>query len=207
MATARDICTRALKRLGIVAVGESMTAAEAADALADLNDMIASWQTLGVNTLASAFTLNDTVVFFVPPRILDTETDRTSTSDVLSYQGAWNASTNTPSLATATGTKGHVYKVSDAGSTVLDDLTSQAVDDYIVFNGTEWLKGQSSAKHIQGIIAMLAVRVAPDYGVAVPDVVARDAELGWRAILADYVRPPAATFDAMLTLTRSRRGW
>jgi hypothetical protein len=41
----------------------------------------------------------------------------------LSYQGTWNASTNTPTLASGVGTKGYYYVVSVAGSTNLDGIT------------------------------------------------------------------------------------
>jgi len=42
--TARDIVTRALKTLGVLAAGETPTAEDASDALDALNDMVDSWQ-------------------------------------------------------------------------------------------------------------------------------------------------------------------
>jgi len=56
----------------------------------------------------------------------------------LSYQGTWNASTNTPTLASSTGTKGYYYVVSVAGSTDLDGITDWVVGDWAVFNGSVW---------------------------------------------------------------------
>ncbi len=51
----------------------------------------------------------------------------------LVFQGTWNANTNTPTLASGTGTTGHFYIVSVAGSTDLDGVTDWAVGDWAVF--------------------------------------------------------------------------
>lgn len=58
----------------------------------------------------------------------------------LVYKGAWNASTNTPSLASSTGTNGWYYVVSAAGSTNLDGVTDWQVGDWAIYNGTAWQK-------------------------------------------------------------------
>jgi len=58
----------------------------------------------------------------------------------VSYQGTWNASTNTPTLSNGVGTKGYYYVVSVAGSTNLDGITSWNVGDWAIFNGTVWQK-------------------------------------------------------------------
>lgn len=47
----------------------------------------------------------------------------------LSYQGTWNASTNTPTLASGTGTNGYYYIVSVSGSTNLDGITNWVAGD------------------------------------------------------------------------------
>lgn len=51
----------------------------------------------------------------------------------LVFQGTWDASTNTPTLASGTGTTGHFYIVSVAGNTNLDGITDWAVGDWAVF--------------------------------------------------------------------------
>jgi hypothetical protein len=56
----------------------------------------------------------------------------------LVYQGTWNASTNTPTLASGVGTKGQYYKVNVAGTTTIDGINTWTVGDMIVFNGTTW---------------------------------------------------------------------
>jgi hypothetical protein len=56
----------------------------------------------------------------------------------VSYQGSWNASTNTPTIVSGVGTKGHYYVVSVAGSTNIDGITDWLPGDWIIFNGTAW---------------------------------------------------------------------
>jgi len=58
----------------------------------------------------------------------------------VSYQGAWNASTNSPTLTSSVGTKGYYYVVSVAGSTNLNGVTSWNIGDWAIFNGTAWEK-------------------------------------------------------------------
>lgn len=58
----------------------------------------------------------------------------------LNYQGTWNASTNTPTLVSSTGTKGYYYVVSVAGTTNLNGITDWQIGDWAVFNGTAWQK-------------------------------------------------------------------
>jgi hypothetical protein len=56
------------------------------------------------------------------------------TTGVLTYQGTWNASTNSPTLSSGSGTPGYYYIVSVAGSTNLDGITDWAVGDWAVFS-------------------------------------------------------------------------
>ena len=51
----------------------------------------------------------------------------------LNFQGNWDASTNSPTLASGTGTPGFYYNVSVAGSTNLDGETDWQVGDWAVF--------------------------------------------------------------------------
>jgi hypothetical protein len=69
-----------------------------------------------------------------------TTTSWSSITGVLSYQGTWNASTNTPTLASSTGTSGYYYVVATAGTTNLNGITDWAVGDWLIFNGTAWQK-------------------------------------------------------------------
>lgn len=59
----------------------------------------------------------------------------------LSYQGVWNASTNSPTIPTAAaGNKGYYYKVSVAGATTVDTINDWKVGDWIASNGSTWDK-------------------------------------------------------------------
>jgi hypothetical protein len=58
----------------------------------------------------------------------------------LNYQGTWNASTNVPTLASSTGSKGYYYVVSVAGSTNLNGITDWKIGDWAVYDGTTWQK-------------------------------------------------------------------
>lgn len=117
MATATEISTKALKRIRVIASGETPSAAETQDAIDALNAMIASW-------------------------------------------------------------------------------------------GAEGLSGDPlplDAKYEAGIIAMLAVRLAPDYGKQPDAVLTRDANNGWRQLQAAFITPSEPVFDWALIRTPSRR--
>jgi hypothetical protein len=58
----------------------------------------------------------------------------------LSYLGFWNASTNTPTLASSVGTNGNYYVVSVTGTTNLNGITDWQVGDWAIYNGTAWQK-------------------------------------------------------------------
>lgn len=60
-------------------------------------------------------------------------------------------------------------------------------------------------KHEAGVKAMLAVRVSEDFGKAVGAVLARDAQDGWNAIMADYDLPDQIRVDEALSNMPSQR--
>lgn len=62
----------------------------------------------------------------------------------LKYQGTWNASTNSPALASGVGTTGFYYIVGTAGSTAIDGVSSWKIGDWITFDGTKWDKVDNS---------------------------------------------------------------
>lgn len=69
----------------------------------------------------------------------------TNAIGALNYKGVWNASTNTPTLASGIGTKGDYYQVSVAGTTALDGLSNWGVGDVAAFNGTAWQRLEGGA--------------------------------------------------------------
>ena len=209
MATARDIINRALKRIRVLNSTESASGTDASDGLDALNDMMHGWKSDGVDVNHSDFTLASTFEFFVPP--IPTYLSAMSEgriADALhkqAYKGTWDADANSPALVSGTGTSGDLYKVGTAGSTTLDGNTSWVLNDYILFDGQNWLKGRSSRVHEQGVVAMLAVRLAEDYGLEPRPLVLRDADKGWDSICGDFIVPGLAQFDDGLAQLPSQR--
>lgn len=62
----------------------------------------------------------------------------------VTYEGTWNASTNTPTLVSSVGTKGEYYVVAVAGNTNLNGVTDWQPGDWAIFNGTAWEKVDNS---------------------------------------------------------------
>ena len=58
----------------------------------------------------------------------------------LTYQGTWNATTNTPTLTSSVGTNGYYYITATAGSTNLNGITDWQIGDWLMFNGSVWQK-------------------------------------------------------------------
>jgi hypothetical protein len=56
------------------------------------------------------------------------------------FQSVWDATTNTPILASGVGTKGFYYIVNVAGSTNLDGIIDWKIGDWAIFDGTVWRK-------------------------------------------------------------------
>ena len=84
----------------------------------------------------------------IPQITVDAQGRITSASTIAttsnSYQGTWNASTNTPTLTSSVGTLGYYYVVSTAGSTTLNGISTWAVGDWAVYNGSAWQKVAAS---------------------------------------------------------------
>jgi hypothetical protein len=78
-------------------------------------------------------------------RMLKTVSSITNAIGALNYKGTWNASTNTPTLASGVGTKGDYYVVSVAGSTTLDGISNWGVGDWAAFNGSVWQRVEGGA--------------------------------------------------------------
>lgn len=77
--------------------------------------------------------------------MLKTVSSITNAIGAVNYVGTWNASTNTPTLASGVGTKGDYYVVSVAGSTTLDGNSKWGVGDWAVFNGSVWQRVEGGA--------------------------------------------------------------
>jgi hypothetical protein len=77
--------------------------------------------------------------------MLKTISSITNAIGALNFKGTWNASTNTPTLASGVGTKGDYYVVSVAGSTTLDGLSNWGVGDWATYNGSVWQRVEGGA--------------------------------------------------------------
>ena len=69
----------------------------------------------------------------------------------LAYQGAWNASTNTPHITSGSGVAGNFYITEVAGTVGVDGITTWAVGDWIVFGPSTWTKVAISYTPVVGI--------------------------------------------------------
>lgn len=67
-------------------------------------------------------------------------------SSLFTYEGVWNASTNTPTLADGTGDAGQVYRVTTAGSQNLGSgAIAFEVGDYVIYNSSGvWEKSDTT---------------------------------------------------------------
>jgi hypothetical protein len=142
----------------------------------------------------------------------------------LSYQGTWNASTNTPTLTSSVGTKGYYYVVNVAGSTNLNGITDWIVGDWAVYNGTVWQKvdntdAVTSVNGYTGTVVLgysdITTGIVPvaNGGTGVTtssganSVVLRDANQNFaiNAIDDSYVNTAASGTTITLTLASARR--
>jgi hypothetical protein len=80
----------------------------------------------------------------------------------VSYQGSWNASTNTPTLTSSVGSKGYYYVVSVAGSTNLNGITDWLPGDWAIYNGTAWEKidNTDSVASVNGYVGAVVLNAA-----------------------------------------------
>jgi hypothetical protein len=66
----------------------------------------------------------------------------------LEFAGLWNASTNTPTLTSSTGTTGAIYKVSTTGTTTLNGISQWNAGDELFFDGSTWDKIDGLASEV-----------------------------------------------------------
>lgn len=82
----------------------------------------------------------------------------------VSYQGSWDAATNTPTIVSSVGTKGYYYVVSVAGSTNINGISDWLPGDWIIFNGSIWQKidntdAVASVNGYTGVVVLSAADV------------------------------------------------
>jgi hypothetical protein len=84
----------------------------------------------------------------------------------------------------------HAWK---AAGVDVDHETMAATDDFTL-----------DEEHVQATVALLAVRLAGDHGMEVEAGIARDAEMGWEGLEAEFF-PAADRADIDLALARTGR--
>jgi hypothetical protein len=103
--------------------------------------------------------------------MLKTVSSITNAIGALNYKGTWNASTNSPALASGVGTKGDYYVVSVAGTTTLDGISNWGVGDWATFNGSVWQRVEGGADvngvNVTATDAVTGARLIPT-GATVP---------------------------------------
>jgi hypothetical protein len=77
--------------------------------------------------------------------MLKTVSAITNAIGALNYKGTWNATTNSPALASGVGTKGDYYVVGTAGGTTLDGISNWGIGDWAAFNGSVWQRVEGGA--------------------------------------------------------------
>ena len=93
-----------------------------------------------------------------------------SVTGAVYYAGTWNASTNTPTLSSGSGTRGDYYVVSADGSTNLDGITDWKSGDWAIYNGTAWEKVDNTDQ-VQSVFGRqgAVVAAASDYDASQVD--------------------------------------
>ena len=172
MTTCRDIVTRSLRELRAIAAGESPSADEASDALAAFNGMIAAWRT-------------QSIVISYPAG--------------LNWRGEW--ATNTTYAANdgvsysglvLTCSTGHTSSYSDTPMASPNWSTYWTIQPFTALALSDAFP--LPAQFEEGVTAMLAVRIAPQYGTDPSQLTLRKASDGENALLAAYmtIRPASA---------------
>lgn len=81
-------------------------------------------------------------------------------NSVMEFKGAWDASSNTPTLADGSGNAGDVYRVSAAGSQDLGSGSqSYVIGDWVMYNGSIWQKspGTDAVLSVNGATGAVTV--------------------------------------------------
>lgn len=85
----------------------------------------------------------------------------------VNYQGSWNANTNSPTMPSASGRKGHYYVVTTAGTTNISGISDWKLGDWIISNGTDWQKvdNTDAVVSVNGYSGIVTLAVADIVGL------------------------------------------
>jgi hypothetical protein len=98
----------------------------------------------------------------------------------VSYQGTWDANTNTPTLASGVGTKGFYYVVAVSGTIAIDGNNNWKAGDEIIFDGTQWdqiIGGETVVRTVAGRTGDIVLSTADITDFASASKTVADAEV------------------------------
>lgn len=128
-------------------------------------------------------------------------------SSVMTYEGTWNASTNTPTLVDGVGDAGMVYLVSTAGTTNFGSgPVTFALGDWAVYSGAVWEKSLNSSAVVSvngqtGVVVLDTDDVAEASNLYFTDSRAKTASVADSITdgITDVAPSQNAVFDALAT--------
>ena len=173
--TGSSTASGARTALGVTATGQDTTYAYRANNLSDLASASTARTNLGLGSAAvlTAGAANGVATLDAGGTVPLSQIPASIQGGV-SYQGAWNASTNSPTLTSSVGTKGYYYVVSTAGSTNLNGVTDWNIGDWAIFNGSIWQKidntdAVTSVNGFTGTVVLNATDVGAISGITSTD--------------------------------------
>jgi hypothetical protein len=139
---------------------------------------------------------------------------QTNALGALNYKGTWDATANSPALASSVGTKGDYYVVSVAGSTALNGISNWGIGDWAVFNGSVWQRVEGGAD-LNGVnltvsgTSVLSGKVTAQtltIGLGGQTTVATNTALGFEALNSASLTGTENTGVGYLALTANTTG-
>jgi hypothetical protein len=75
------------------------------------------------------------------------------------FKGTWNATTNSPTITSGSGTLGWFYKVATAGTTTVDGNSSWIIGDLLLYDGSAWLKIDGNTTEVTSVFGRVGAVV------------------------------------------------
>jgi hypothetical protein len=188
MATAQQTVTRAYRDLGALDINSEPSAAEMTHGLELLSRMIAGWAAHGVNVQGASVSIT---------------ADTTADSPLLTNVSATHSVIVGMGISgTGIYTDSQVREVRAFGESIVMSRPATADGTTIALTLTSI---PLLERFEDGVICMLAVRLAPSVGVPASQDLRDMANEGWAALQAAYIQAPQADFDQALKSLSSNR--
>ena len=174
MATTRDIITRALRRLRVVAITEEVPAEHMVHALSAFNAMLGEYEADNL--------LTETVIITG-----STSNGSRSVTNLNVATNLYNASSLVVGMdVSGTGLSGRIHEIVSDDAVKLDTAATATGEGItITFQALPMDDSMESS-----LVAVLAVRMAEDYGAQVGPILARDARRGQSRIDGIFLKVP-----------------